>query len=417
MTHSPLIHKLVAVLPRYGKSLGGGAETLVYELLQALKNHPELVSEIEVWTTCAIDHRTWANDLPAGQSIEEGIKVTRFAVSERNLELFIKHELEMQSGKILAVDDQLEWLTNSVNSQDLYAHICNAGKDVDLILFAPYLFPTSFWGPFIYPEKSILIPCLHDEHYAYQTVFRALFKAVRGLIFNAQGEMELAQSLFALEHFTDKSAVVGMGFTPRHFPSAKTPSLLRDKPYLLYSGRKEQGKNLPLLIEYFETYRTTTGDSDLELILIGSGEVHFRPSLPGGVIDLGFVSEQEKLDLMAGALALCQPSLNESFSIVMMEAWLTGVPVLVHAHSVVPREHVVNSNGGLYFANSREFVAVVSKLKSDPLLQESLGQNGKKYVEQVYAWEAVIERFSQALEKFGFSQKSDDRSEQAQTQY
>ena len=395
------IGKLALVLPRYGEKLGGGAEALS----KALVEHAVaagIIGQAEVWTTCARDHRTWANELPAGESIEGGLRVLRFPVDERNLETFIGAELAMQQGRVLTLDEQLEWLANSVNSRALYQHIAAHGAEVDALLFAPYLFATSFWGALICPEKSLIIPCLHDEQYAYQAVFRALFAAVRGVLFNTEAEGELARKLFPLHDWARKSGVVGMGFEECDHVVQRQEAAV---PYLLYSGRKEQGKNLDLLLRYFAAYRERAPESALELRLIGAGEITFCETLPTGVVDLGFVSEEEKSALMAGALALVQPSRNESFSIVLMEAWQAGTPVIVHAQCPVTRQHAIRSGGGLYFANENEFVAVVEYLVGDRGGAVRMGEAGRQYVREEYCWEAVLQRLRRVLERCGFGEE------------
>lgn len=398
---------IAAVLPRYGADLGGGAEALVRSLLLKLAEREGANAQIEVWTTCARDHRTWANELPAGRTVEDGIAVHRFPVDPRSVDIFLTAELGMQAGKKLTVTEQLDWLAHSVNSRGLYSHLAREGKRFDAILFAPYLFATTFWGALIHPDRSVLIPCLHNEHYAYLEVVRHLFRSVRGLIFNAEPERQLAAELYGVDSIAGRDAVVGMGFDP---VGSLAPGVARG-PYLLYSGRKEEGKNLHKLIAWFSAGRARF--PELELILIGAGDIGFLKELPPGVIDLGFVSATERDQLMAGALALCQPSTNESFSIVLMEAWQRETPVLVHAQCDVTRFHAVQSGGGLYFANAEEFIAVVEQLRKSPSLREALGAGGKRYVESVYSWPAVLSRLDAAFAKFQIGTRKDLSSERA----
>lgn len=390
------LRRLVAVLPRYGADLGGGAETLVRHLLLHIQATKELET-IEVWTTCAKDHRTWENFHPPGVTQEDNFVVRRFSVDERNLDIFIRAELALAAGKPLTLSEQFDWLANGVNSRGLYEHIANNAKKFDLLLFAPYLFSTTFWGAMLAPERSALIPCLHNEAYAYLEVFRVLFRQVKGLIFNAHPEQELAAALYGKETVSKKGQVVGMGFVPGNSQGEREVAPAKN-PYVIYSGRKEQGKNLDKLIDWFVKARLEI--PDLELVLIGSGRIEFLETLPEGVRDLGFVSESEKLLLMKQALCLCQPSVNESFSIVIMEAWLEGVPVLVHADCDVTKDHVQRSGGGFYCRDWREFKTIITELLQTPGMRESLGAAGKKYVENVYDWERVLERFAEALRRF-----------------
>jgi len=397
---------IAVVLPRYGRNLGGGAETLVKRLVDDVVEDGSIANNIEVWTTCATDHRTWANFHSEGIDEVDGVTVRRFAVDQRDLEGFIRYEHLMAEGKILSPAEQLQWLSESVNSKGLYRHIATHGAEFDFILFAPYLFATSFWGALIHPERSVLLPCLHNEHYAYQDVFRYVFAKIKGLIFNAHAEKELAAQLYKLPELEQKSAVVGMSFyKPPHLDLSKISSarvlkfLESDAPYILYSGRKEQGKNVGLLIDCYRNYKAERPNSKVELCLIGSGDLDFYGALPEGVSDLGFVSEEEKLYLMKQASVLCQPSINESFSIVIMEAWQQQTPVLVHANCAVTREHVVNSGGGLYFANGVEFNAAVDKLL-EPEFAAQVGNCGEKYVAETYCPKAVCQRFVNALKQF-----------------
>jgi len=395
-------YRIAVVLPRYGKSLGGGAETLVKSLVEEALSRKKVCESVEIWTTCALDHRTWDNELPEGKSVEDGIEVHRFPVDDRDLEVFLQGEFSIRDGIRMSLDQQLNWIANSVNSSGLYQQIAENHHRIDFILFAPYLFATSFWGSQICPEKSVVFPCLHDEGYAYQPIFKAMLGRVAGLIFNTDAERELAQSIYCYNELNARSEVVGMGFR-----SIEPPSGLKEMPaeisgdYILYSGRKEQGKNLDLLIEYFERLRGSDQRAHgLKLVMIGAGEINFLEKLPENVFDLGFVSEELKTSLFSKALFLCQPSLNESFSIVMMESWLQGCPVVVHGECAVTRDNVIRSSGGLFFTNFQEFAAVSLKLASEPVTRKCLGENGKQYVQRVYDWDAVLGRFADALNKF-----------------
>ena len=260
----------------------------------------------------------------------------------------------------------------------------------------------------------MLIPCLHDEPYAYQSVFQVLFSKIRGVIFNADAERDLLAGLYSTPDLEEKSATVGMGFVEEQAERVDLKESFPQLPdnYFLYSGRKEEGKNLGLLIEYFEKL----GAEDVKLVLIGSGEVGFLEKLPECVVDLGFVSEAEKLSLFREALALYQPSVNESFSIVLMEAWLQGTPVVVHGNCAVTREHVNESAGGLYFSNYEEFERVSRMLLEDRMLRAKLGASGREYVRFKYSWEAVLERFDSALKKIlAYSPKSSSTYEQKES--
>ena len=135
----------------------------------------------------------------------------------------------------------------------------------------------------------------------------------------------------------------------------------------------------------------------VRLATMGSGR-EALPSRGEAVIDdLGLVPEAEKLDAMAASLALVQLSVNESFSFVIMEAWLAGVPVIVHADSAVTREHCERSGGGLWVRSAEEFAEALDRLRADPDLRARMAAAGREYVLANYSWAQVLDRLESAL--------------------
>ncbi len=357
---------------------------------------------VEVWATCAKDNRTWANEFTPGVSEVNGLPLHRFLVDSRNLDTWIPIQLALHDGQKIATDDQLTWMAESVNSRALYAHIARHARDFDALFFGPYLFGTTFWGSLIAPEKSILIPCLHDEAYAYQEVIASMFRQVRGCLFNAEPEMELARSLYG----EIPGGVVGMGFDmpTADYVEELEPYFADTTPYILYLGRKETGKNVHILIDYF-VEATAQGliPEHVKLAILGGGsfeDLH-RPEVlsRSDIVDLPHMSERDKQRLLRHALYLCQPSTNESFSIVIMEAWMVGTPVVVHGACAVTRHHVEQSRGGLYFSSAHDLAGVTNYFLSSADVRRSHAVAGADYVEREYAWLSVLKRFDTVLER------------------
>jgi glycosyltransferase involved in cell wall biosynthesis len=383
------------VLPRFGAGIVGGAETLAGSLATKLAHRGD---HVEVFTTCAKDNRTWENVFPAGVSIEGGVIVRRFPVDTRDLEKWVPLQIRISEGLRLSVEEQLSWMRESVNSEELYDHIYRHGLTFDAIFFAPYLFGTTFWGALIHPSRSVLIPCLHDEYFAYLEIMSVLFREVRGALFNALPERELAVRLYGAA----RGGEVGMGFEPHPTDEVLEPYLDWCAPYILYVGRKETGKNVQLLIDYFISFKDRHPKlSDLRLVVLGGGsftDLHRPHALErDDIIDLDHVSERDKQRLIQHSLCVCQPSVNESFSIVLMEAWLLSVPVLVHAGCDVTRHHAIQSGGGLYFGSQSDFDGVVHELVRNAGLAAQLGVAGRQYVKEQYSWERVLSRFDSVL--------------------
>ena len=76
---------------------------------------------------------------------------------------------------------------------------------------------------------------------------------------------------------------------------------------------------------------------------------------------------------MRDALVSVSPSALESFSLVVIEAWVERVPVLVNGACGPTREHCERSGGGLWFTSYPEFEAVLERLVSDAGLRAGWG--------------------------------------------
>src|SRR5262249_32955024 len=116
-----------------------------------------------------------------------------------------------------------------------------------------------------------------------------------------------------------------------------------------------------------------------------------------GLLPLGFVDEQEKGDALAAASVFVMPSAHESFSIVCLEAWQRGRPVLGNARSEVVRDHVRASRGGLYYDGPAEYAAALEYLLDRPALRARMGRNGQRYVTENYAWPRVDATYDRVI--------------------
>jgi glycosyltransferase involved in cell wall biosynthesis len=380
------------IVPRYGEEVVGGAEDLARRTAEELARRGV---EVSVLTTCALDHYTWRNHYPAGETILNGVRVYRFPAQSRLSDPAVRAAaVRIASGAAVGKKDQRLWLEGVVTSEGLLDHIRDQGDRYSQLIFLPYLFGTTYSGARIHTERSFVIPCLHDEPYAHLPLVREMLTSVRGLIFNSPGERRLASRLLRID---DHGPVAGMGFNPLE----ANPFAFRDRTpvrgdFVLYAGRREAGKNTPLLVEYFRRFATENPGS-ASLVLMGAGEVAVPLDSSHLIFDLGSVGEQEKWDGYAAASVFCQPSVNESLSIVLLESWLAGRPALVNRACDVTREHVEASGGGLTFGDYPEFAESLIVLLSDRERADRLGGAGRRYVTEEYNWDAVVRRLFTAL--------------------
>lgn len=370
----------------------GGAELHGRWLAEQLAAHGH---EVEIFTTCALDHTSWHNVLPAGVEDWGRLMVRRYLTDERDVGIHGELERAILSGLPLSREEELLWLRHGVSSTTMEEDLAERGDRYDLVIGIPYLFGTTYFALSASPDNAVIIPCLHDEPYARLGVVHEMLTRFAGIMFNSEPEARLASSLVP-----DLApwSIVGLGFD-RPGPADSEGFRRRHRlkgHFLLYVGRREAGKNIAGLIESFLRY-TSKGDKDVRLVLVGSGEIEI-PRVRH-VVDLKIDWRTERDAMYRAATIVCQPSVNESLSIVLMQAWLAERAVLVHGSGAVTRYHCERCNGGLWYETYAEFEQVLDRLLGDPGLRATLGRNGRIYVEREYSWEAVLSRFNAAVEQ------------------
>ncbi len=383
------------VTPRYGMEIIGGAERLIRGWAEYLVAQGY---QIEVLTTCTADMGGWANYYLPGVEEINGVMVRRFATDQVDAGVFHRIQNRAIAGAYISYDEELEFMRHNLKSSTLNAYLHDHAERFIAVIFAPYLFGTTYWGMQALADKAIIVPCLHDEPVARFDVMREMLEGAAGIFFNTQAECDFATDTLHIAN--PARAVVGYGFDADVAPGDGAGFRQRyrlPERFILYSGRLEEGKNVPLLWDYFLRYKSERS-GDLALVLTGARSIAV-PEHPD-VIALGILPEADMPHAFAAATLLCQPSLNESFSIVLMEAWLQGRPVLVHADCAVTRDHVEQSGGGLLFHDYISFRSALDQLLNDSVHAAELGQCGRAYVQQHYAWEFIGERILQGILAF-----------------
>jgi hypothetical protein len=135
----------------------------------------------------------------------------------------------------------------------------------------------------------------------------------------------------------------------------------------------------------------------MHLVLIGTAHVPI-PKHPR-IHHFGFVEDEDKYDAMAAAEVLIMPSYLESLSMVALEAWAMGKPVLANAKCDVLQGQCLRSNAGLFYANYPEFVETLRAIDTTPSLQAALGRNGRAFFERHYAWPVIVKKYVDMLQQ------------------
>ena len=407
------IMRLAFVVQRYGVEVNGGAESLCRWVAERMQKY----FEVEVLTTCALDYLTWDNHYPPGPTIVNSIPVRRFPTDyPRDLKKFNTFAKTVFSRNHRTLVDELTWIQfQGPYSSALFTYIKEQEERFDLFIFVTYSYLTTFLGLQLVPRKSLLIPAAHDEPHFHFTVFQPLFHLPQGIIYNTDEERRLVHTTWHNERVPFCIAGAGIESNDQehsvssqqqqqdsqpakaggHFESGLQ---LPDALYLLYIGRIDIMKGCRELITFFLKYLDERR-SDLHLLLVGKQTMdlpdHPRIHAPG------FLTDRQKDDVIRQATVVVNPSEYESLSLMLLEAWQLGIPVLVNGRSDVLVSHCLVSNGGLYYTNYEEFALCLDLLRSDRQLRETLGMQGKHYVKQQYSWDTVEKIYVDFITQIG----------------
>ena len=383
--------KILFVVQRYGLEVNGGAELHCRQLAERLKDE----YDVSVLTTCAIDYVTWKNEYKEGIEHINGVKVIRKKVDfERNQKKFNKISAKLNNEKD-NINLGIEWQeAQGPHSSELIKYLENHKDDYDVIIFLTYLYYTTYFGLKVAPEKSILIPTAHDEPPIYYSIFNETFNLPKAILYSTTTERDFVNKRFKNDYI--ESDIVGLGVdvneNAQDIDLEKTFGIKDD--YVVYIGRIDESKGCKEMFEYFLEYKKAYG-SNLKLVLAGKSAMEIPRNKD--IVTLGFVSEDEKVNLIRKSKLLILPSKFESLSLSTLEAMYLKVPVLLNGKCEVLKQHAILSNGGLYYENKWEFIETLDYLIKNFEITERMGENGRRYVDKYYKWDAIIKKLKEAI--------------------
>ena len=377
---------LMVVVQRYGDIAGGGAEPHARTVVQRLRPH----MSVEVATTTARDYWTWANEFTAGLTVVDGVPVHRFAVERGRARDFRLHERRAFATTHTLADERAFVEAQGPVAPDLLEHVHRRGREVDHVLFFTYIYYPTVFGLPLAPERAVLVPTAHDEPAIRLAIYKPVFCAPRAIAFNTEEERAMVHRLFANERVPNE--VVGVGVdVPADAPADRFRQRYAiEGPYFLYVGRIVESKQCGQLFDAWARWQDAHV-TKATLVLMGHREMPV-PERPD-IRLLGHTSDEDKFDALAGCVALVQPSLLESLSIIVLEAWASGRPVICDARSPVVWGMTYRAGAGLAYRSAAEFSEIAEMFIARPLLASRLGASGQSFVARTYTWPRVVEAY------------------------
>ena len=376
------------VVPRYW--LRGGAENAVRMTAEHVA--ARLGWKIHLHATTALSSGTWANEAPAGDEEINGITVHRHHVdSGRTVEWGPLNE--RVKGSPTTIDPASEaafFATQGPVSSDLANAV--TASPADLIVFAPYLFwPTiGVIGDVI--DRAVVVPAAHDEPFLRLPSVGRSLAACRGLLYGSVAERRLLERVIPVAQLPH--TVLGWGIDEPVPPGSERPlppQIDDGRPFVLSLGRVEHAKGSVALARFWDTYRQRREPSHRHVL---AGELNAEiPEAGHDIVVLSDVDDSTKWDLLRHADVMVAPSAMESFSLVVLEAWTAGTPVVVNRWCGATLDHAAAAEGGLWYGDYPEFEVALDRLLGDAELRDHLASNGGRFARETYGWDAIVDRF------------------------
>jgi glycosyltransferase involved in cell wall biosynthesis len=378
---------------RYGADMWAGAELGTRMLAEHLVH--DTGWDVDVYTTCAREMSTWADEFEPGTVDVNGVTVHRFrSVSGRasGFERFSDGVMHRPAAASAAEAERWIELQGPVCPDVLDAAEASAA---DVVVFYPYLYWPAVHGVRRLGDRAVLHPATHDEWPTRLPIFQDVFGSPGGLVFQTHDERRLTERLFP-GAARRPQAVIGLGVDDGKGEAAAARRALGvgERPYLLYVGRVDDGKGTGLLARYFLAYKRRR-PGPLALVLAGS--VVDRPPNHPDILVPGLVDEEVKWGALRDAAVLVQPSANESFSLILLEGMAAGRPALVNGACLATTEHARRSGAGLWFTGYGMFEAALDRLLGDSAAARAMGAAGRAYVDRRYRWPQLIGRYADFL--------------------
>ena len=385
--------RICFIVQRYGLEVNGGAELLCRQFAEHLVEF----YEVDVLTTKAIQYTTWMNEYTENETNINGVHVKRFEVAQiRDTKKFTKINLKFLAGLLDSTEEE-KWVEEQGPLvPELVKYVEEHFLDYEVFLFVTYLYYPTVFGVKVANDKAIVIPAAHDEPYINMKIYEDVFLLPKAIFYNT-----LEEKLFVERKFHNENILNDVGGTGIDIIENILPEKFKIKynlhKYIIYVGRIDRGKKCDILLNYFMEYKKRNHTDDIQLVLIGSQVMQIQEHRD--IICLGYVSDEDKFNGIAGAEVLVMPSEFESLSIVVLEAFRLKVPVLVNGKCEVLKGHCIRSNAGLYYTSYLEFEACLRYFLKEKDIIHTMGENGYNYVKKNYQWSVIINKLKTLIDK------------------
>ena len=201
----------------------------------------------------------------------------------------------------------------------------------------------------------------------------------------------------------ERIQVIPNGISEADFSSTNTQAFrkkygLADRPFMLFLGRLNPIKGPDLLLRAFIEIKNAKPQYDLLFVGPDGGLLNelkllvAEQQLTERVHFIGYLGGSEKSDALFAADFLVVPSRHEAMSIVALEAGICGTPVLLTDQCGF--DELADIGGGwVVAADSEKIAQALTRIISDPQVQNSASLKIKNYVTENFSWVIIVKKY------------------------
>lgn len=392
--------RVLHVIQRYPPAVGG-SETWCREVSRYLSS---LGDQVKVLTLDILEEEEYWKDPPhdrwrvrLGQvDWDDGVLVRRY---KRSLPIHLLHHLVFR----FILDKLLRIYFYGPHSIEMYGRLFAEAEAADVVHLHTIPYPHNFIGYLaarLRKKRVVITPHFHPDHPHYERWSNYwLLRRCDAVIAVSDYERDY---LVKKGVVPAKIIVTGNGVHIQDYVAGgleqfeaelrRRHRLSPATKIILFVGRKLEYKGIATLVA---AVQHVSAVDDVALLLAGPSSSWFEDfygtlsaAAKERIIDLGTVSDQEKINLLHLAEVLVLPSRFEAFGIVFLEAWACGTPVIGAATGAIPS---VIGEGGLTFPYG-DAVQLAEKLRimlRDENLADAMASRGQRRLRSKFTWDHI----------------------------
>lgn len=317
--------------------------------------------------------------------------------------------LYIRSDQSVSFDLPKRWRVKKLHAPRFWTQI---RLSIEMLLHPPdVLFVPAHTVPLIHPARTIVT--VHGLEYEVFPKSYSLWERLY-MRFSIRFSTHVAKRVIAVSENTrndlmrlygvskQKISVIYEGvadnieFQIPNTASNSSETKLNPTNYLLFIGRLEERKNIIRIIDAFDILKETRGIPH-ELVLVGKpgyGYEKVRCAMSDAkygseIREAGYVTEEEKWELLRNADIFLFPTLYEGFGLPVLEAQAVGVPVVTSETSSLPE---IGGDGALY---------------ADPLSASDIAEKTWKLLSSKGLRNDIMEKGYGNVRRFGWNRCAD----------